>query len=74
MSYDFDVETYQEANTREVPEHVGAFLESSFMRSLNHQARKAIAEGYPKPATDAIQVPSADSVLVDLMGTDFPKK
>lgn len=47
------------------------FIKSSFYKGLSKEARTKALEQFPKPAS--VQIPSADSVLTDFMGSNFPK-
>ena len=38
------------------------------------KTRKDLAEEFPRSAIDSAQVPITDSILVDFMANDFPKK
>ena len=41
---------------------------------LQKTARKGFAEQFPKPSSTGTQIPTANSVLADFMGSNFPKK
>ena len=64
----------QEEQTRDIPESVDKFLKTSFGKSLRRESRKAMFHEFPKPNCSAVKVPPADPVLVDFMGSDFPRK
>ena len=64
----------QEEQTRDIPESVDKFLKTSFGKSLRRETRKAMFHEFPKPNCSAVKVPPANPVLVDFMGSDFPRK
>ena len=50
------------------------FIDVAFKKCLPRKTRKDLAEEFPRPAIDSTQVPTTDSILMDFMGNDFPKK
>ena len=51
---------------------VSDFIDVAFNECLPRKTRRSIAEEFPRPAS--AKVPTTDSILVDFMATDFPKK
>ena len=50
------------------------FIDTAFKKCLPRKTRKRLADEYPRPAVTAAKVPTTDSILVDFMASDFPKK
>jgi hypothetical protein len=53
---------------------VSEFIDAVFKKCLPRKTCKDLAEEFPQPAVDSAQVPKTDSILVDFMTNDFPKK
>ena len=65
---------YNTASQDTTAKCVSEFIDVAFKKCLPRKARKDFAEEFPRPAVDSAQVPTTDSILVDFMANDFPKK
>lgn len=65
---------YNTASQDTTAKCVSEFIDVAFKKCLPRKARKDFAEEFPRPALDSAQVPTTDSILVDFMANDFPKK
>ena len=74
-AYSFDVDTYYNtAPDDTTPQCVSDFMDVAFKKCLPRRTRRFLAEEYPRPGIAAAKVPTTDSVLVDFMASDFPKR
>jgi hypothetical protein len=65
---------YNTASQDTTAKCVSEFIDVAFKKCLPRKTRKDLAEEFPRPAIDSAQVPTTDSILVDFMSNDFPKK
>ena len=69
----FDPNAYYDTAPEETTAKcVSEFIDIAFNKCLPRKTRRSIAEEFPRPAS--AKVPTTDSILVDFMATDFPKK
>lgn len=72
-SFDLD-DYYNTAADDSTAQCVSDFMDTAFKKCLPRKTRKRLADEYPRPAVTAAKVPTTDSILVDFMTSDFPKK
>ncbi len=71
----FDPNAYYSTATQDTTAKcVSEYIDVAFKKCLPRKVRRDLADEFPRPAIASAQVPTTDSILVDFMAADFPKK
>ena len=71
----FDPANYfQSEQNYDPPEKITSYVSQNFQRCLNKATRRTLAREHPQPSIPAVTPPLADDVLVDFLGSKFPKR